>query len=131
MKQIYWTLDAESEVLTLEHVATALNRIYRFGGRGPTVLEHSLQVCDLLPEDASPQMRLAALVHDIEEVIVGDINGRLRKLLGPEAHAEIAEIRAKLMTTLGIPPLPESAWMWVHEADGRAYAGEVAALRYY
>lgn len=66
------------EQIYLRDIAYALSRIPRFNGHtlGNTiwsVAEHSRLVAQLLPTDASPTVRLAALLHDAHEAYLGDI----------------------------------------------------------
>jgi hypothetical protein len=65
-------------------VAVALASIHRFnGGFGPSsVASHSLRVSGNLP----PPLQLAGLVHDIGEVVTGDVPKPL-KALAPELRA--------------------------------------------
>lgn len=78
---------AEAIVSDPERVAACLGRINRFGGQVPncTVLRHSLHVFERI--DADPDSldaaRLWALLHDVHEVLTGDVvrpyvNARLR-----------------------------------------------------
>ena len=78
---------AEAIVSDPERVAACLGRIHRFGGQVPncTVLRHSLEVYHRI--DADPDSldaaRLWALLHDVHEVLTGDVvrpyvNARLR-----------------------------------------------------
>ncbi len=58
--------------IDLESLAVSLSRQVRFNGhtsRPISVLEHSFAVAQLVP----PQHRLAALLHDAQEALIGDI----------------------------------------------------------
>ena len=56
-------------------VAEAMQRIGRFGGQIPgcNVLGHSLHVQLLLNRAEPPETRLWALLHDVHEVLTGDV----------------------------------------------------------
>ena len=56
-------------------VAEAMKRIGRFGGQisGCNVLGHSLHVELLLNRAEPPETRLWALIHDVHEVLTGDV----------------------------------------------------------
>ena len=56
-------------------VAEAMQRIGRFGGQIPgcNVLGHSLHVDALLNRAEPPETRLWALIHDVHEVLTGDV----------------------------------------------------------
>lgn len=78
---------AEAIISDPERVAACLGRINRFGGQVPncTVLNHSLSVYHRInaDPDSSDAARLWALLHDVHEVLTGDVvrpyvNARLR-----------------------------------------------------
>ena len=57
-----------------KRIAEAMSRLHRFGGQVPgcTVLDHSLRVYyDTLGQ--SPRTRLWALLHDVHEVLTGEV----------------------------------------------------------
>lgn len=67
-------LDPLPTAIKLTEIALALSRLPRFGGhttRTWSVADHSLLVLDLLGEDAPPDVRLAALLHDAHEPYTG------------------------------------------------------------
>lgn len=71
-------LDPTPDQIRLGDIAHALSRLARFNGHTVgeypwSVAQHSLLVESLLPEDASPQERLVALLHDAHEAYLGDI----------------------------------------------------------
>ena len=57
------------------HVAECMQRIGRFGGQIPgcNALVHSLHVEALLNRAEPPETRLWALIHDVHEVLTGDV----------------------------------------------------------
>jgi len=68
---------ADAIVTDPERVAACLGRINRFGGQVPhcTVLRHSLHVFERIDADfdSSDAARLWALLHDVHEVLTGDV----------------------------------------------------------
>lgn len=60
---------------TLSEVAELLSGVQRWNGQTTipwSVLQHSLLTAALLPDDASPTLRVVALLHDAAEAYVGD-----------------------------------------------------------
>ena len=115
-----------------QRVAECLHRIHRFGGQVPhcTVLRHSLHVFERVDADptASDRARLWALLHDVHEVLTGDVvrpsvNGRLRM--------QQAEIDAVIVARLPqLVPLPDSiSWRQVAAADRAVGEWEMLEIR--
>ena len=123
---------AEAIVTDPERVAACLGRINRFGGQVPncTVLRHSLHVFERIDADfdSSDAARLWALLHDVHEVLTGDVvrpyvNGRLRM--------QQAEIDAVIVARLPqLVPLPDSiSWRQVAAADRAVGEWEMLEIR--
>jgi len=111
---------AEAIISDPERVAACLGRINRFGGQVPhcTVLRHSLEVYHRIDGDldSSDAARLWALLHDVHDVLTGDVvrpyvNARLRM----DQQAIDAVIVRRLPLCL---PHPEGmSWRQVAAAD--------------
>lgn len=76
-------LNPDPEQVSLGDIAHSLARLARFNGHtiGPlpvNVADHSRLVEQLLPVNAPPLLRLAALLHDAHEAYVGDVVRPLR-----------------------------------------------------
>ncbi|MFN9294712.1 MAG: hypothetical protein ACK6EB_42095 [Planctomyces sp.] len=123
---------ADAIVSDPERVAACLGRIHRFGGQVPncTVLRHSLHVFERIDADfdSSDAARLWALLHDVHEVLTGDVvrpyvNGRLRM--------QQAEIDAVIVARLPqLVPLPDSiSWRQVAAADRAVGEWEMLEIR--
>lgn len=95
--------------------------------RNQSVAEHSFQVamiasriCDLMGEHHSFKDNVVALalVHDLPEVITGDLASPLKGLLGDEARHRLEEFEASI-TVLGhkVPQRPSKASYVVKAAD--------------
>ncbi len=110
----------EAIVSDPERVAACLGRIHRFGGQVPncTVLRHSLEVYHRI--DADPDSldaaRLWALLHDVHEVLTGDV---VRPYVTARLRMQQAEIDAVIVRRLPLlVPQPESmSWESVVAAD--------------
>lgn len=122
---------ADAIVSDPERVAACLGRINRFGGQVPncSVLRHSLHVFERIDADpdSSDAARLWALLHDVHEVLTGDVvrpyvNGRLRM--------QQAEIDAVIVARLPqLVPLPDSiSWRQVAAADRAVGEWEVLEI---
>jgi len=76
--------------IRLGDIAHALARIPRFNGHTVepwSVADHSRLVARLLPDDAPPTLRLAALLHDAHEAYLGDITSPVAEALRGRADA--------------------------------------------
>lgn len=74
--------------IDIHSVAISLSRIPRFLGhtiRPVSVLEHSIAVARIVP----PRLRLAALLHDAHEALIGDITRPMRRVLAKECGAGV------------------------------------------
>ena len=79
-----------AEHIRLGDIAHALARIPRFNGHTVepwSVADHSRLVARLLPEDAPPTLRLAALLHDGHKAYLGDITSPVAEALRRGADA--------------------------------------------
>lgn len=101
--------DPQPASIRLTDIALALSRAPRFGGhttRTWSVADHSLLVLQLLREElgeaATPDLQLAAVLHDAREAYTGDLVTPLQWELGrrspssPSASALLQEIQADL-----------------------------------
>ena len=111
---------AEAIICDPERVAASLGRIHRFGGQVPncTVLRHSLHVFERIDSDpdSSDAARLWALLHDVHEVLTGDV---VRPYVTGRLRMQQAEIDAVIVARLPqLVPLPDSiSWRQVAAAD--------------
>ena len=111
---------AEAIITDPERVAACLGRINRFGGQVPhcTVLRHSLEVYHRIDADpdSSDAARLWALLHDVHEVLTGDV---VRPYVTARLRMDQAAIDAVIVRRLPLlVPQPESiSWQQVVAAD--------------
>ena len=119
--------------LTIEAVARGLSTIGRWNGRTVldrvgqrfSVLQHSL-LCGALLEGV-PVHQLYALLHDIEEVVVGDTPAHFKS----EEQSELGrEVRRQMFQALKVPVVtPDSViWKAVKHADHMARSAEAYVL---
>ena len=101
---------AEAIITDPERVAACLGRINRFGGQVPhcTVLRHSLEVYHRIDADpdSSDAARLWALLHDVHEVLTGDV---VRPYVTARLRMDQAAIDAVIVRRLPLlVPQPDS-----------------------
>lgn len=115
-------LDPESSDFTIEDIAAGLSKTCRYAGQCNafySVAEHSLLVCDVLPQHA-----FAALMHDAAEAFIGDVTRPLKQLL-PEFKRIEARVEDAIFERFGVPaPMPKE----VKHADLRVLAAEQMQL---
>lgn len=94
--------DPDPAALTAEVIAHSLSMQCRFTGHCRefySVAQHSVLVADAIGTGCPPPLRLAALLHDAGEVLVGDVASPLKHQLGRplqdiEAQAQMAVAEA-------------------------------------
>jgi hypothetical protein len=101
--------DPKKSVFELTDLVTACSRICRFNGHtncDTSVLNHSLIVEKILAEqEMNPGIRLAGLVHDLHEGLVGDLPSPLKPFLSEwkEIEGEAMELtHCHIERTFGI-----------------------------
>ncbi len=95
-------------------IAEAMGRLHRFGGQVPdcTVLAHSLRVYyDTLGQ--SPRVRLWALLHDVHEVLTGEV---VRTHKGIELRTFQTRVDWLLLAAF-VPDITEAERRAVRDAD--------------
>lgn len=91
--------DFNADSLSIHMVANGLSCIRRFSGTDyeGTVLQHSIRIANKMP---TKELRLAALMHDATEAIIGDVIAPLKAAV-PEISKLEDSIAATLMTRFG------------------------------
>jgi 5'-deoxynucleotidase YfbR-like HD superfamily hydrolase len=130
-------LDPSPLDIEIEDIAHGLARVARWNGqtRGDhtfSVAEHSLLVEEIavdldsgLPQD----FRLAALLHDAPEYVIGDLISPFKAALALDYRAFEAKLLAAIHVRFGLPPeLPENAAKLIKRADKIAAYYEATGL---
>jgi len=113
-------ISPNSGLSNLDSVAVALGKICRFSGNSKrfySVLQHSLVVCDLVPDE----YKIYALLHDCTEAAIGDVTS-------PYKPSQLRYLEEKMfkqtLLNLGISLPSEEAQKIVKLADEEALTGE-------
>lgn len=107
---------------TIEDIAHGLAHICRYSGQCRdfySVAEHSLLVCDLVPEQG-----LSALLHDAAEAFLGDVTRPLKQML-PDYRRIEHEVQSAIQHRFGLPAMLEPS---IKRADLRVLAAEQAQI---
>ncbi|MFP4273922.1 MAG: HD domain-containing protein [Paracoccaceae bacterium] len=119
-------LDPTPVDVEIEDIAHGLAFVARWNGqtRGDyaySVAEHSLLVealfCRIAP-GAPPKWRLAALLHDAPEYVIGDMISPVKAAVGPGYEALDARLKAAVHLRFGLPAvLPQQVKRQIKRAD--------------
>ena len=107
-------LDPSPLDIEISDIAHGLARVARWNGQTNgdhafSVAQHSLVVDDIVTrmnEGCSPDLRLAALLHDAPEYVIGDMISPFKKVLGGNYKAVEARLEAAVHLRFGLPPHP-------------------------
>ena len=118
-------LDPSPLDVEIEDIAHGLSRVARWNGQTSgdwpyTVAEHSLLVEALLPDfgPCTPAERLAALLHDAPEYVIGDMISPFKAALGLDYRAFEDRLAAAVNLRFGLPPaLPAALKTRIKKAD--------------
>lgn len=110
-------LDPSPFDIEIGDIAHGLARVARWNGQtvgdhAYSVAEHCVLVESLvrrLAPDSSPSDRLAALLHDAPEYVLGDMISPVKAALGPEYSALEKRLEAAVYIRFGLPPRPSAA----------------------
>ncbi|MCB1501476.1 MAG: HD family hydrolase [Bauldia sp.] len=119
-------LDPSPLDVEIEDIARGLARVARWNGQteGPhafSVAQHTLLV-DAIAGMTAPQLdargRLAVMLHDAPEYVIGDLISPFKALLGGEYRAIEARLLAAIHRRFGVPtPLPARTTAMIKAAD--------------
>lgn len=119
-------LDPSPLDVEIEDIAHGLARVARWNGQttGPyafSVAQHSLVVEELagrLKPDLSARMRLAALLHDAPEYVVGDMISPFKAVLGEDYKAVEKRLERAIHLRFSLPAeLPRAIRKLIKRAD--------------
>ena len=130
-------LDPSPLDIEIEDIAHGLARVARWNGQTNgdhtfSVAEHSLLVEAIagdLDEALPQEFRLAALLHDAPEYVIGDLISPFKAALSLDYKAFEARLLAAIHLRFGLPvELPESANKLIKRADKIAAYYEAVGL---
>jgi 5'-deoxynucleotidase YfbR-like HD superfamily hydrolase len=105
-------LDPSPLDIEIEDIAHGLARVARWNGQTVgehafSVAEHSLvveELCAHLRPGLEPRWRLAALLHDAPEYVIGDMISPFKAALGIDYKLFEARLEAAIHIRFGLPP---------------------------
>src|SRR5215471_13042232 len=123
--------------IEIEDIAHGLARVARWNGQTDgehafSVAQHSLLVETIVSElepKLDPRFRLAALIHDAPEYVIGDLISPFKAALSLDYRAFEAKLLAAIHIRFGLPPgLPAEISELIKRADKIAAYYEATAL---
>lgn len=130
-------LDPSPLDIEIEDIAHGLSRVARWNGQTAgrwayTVAQHSLLVEQLLTDiepQAPDRLRLAALLHDAPEYVIGDLITPFKNTIGIDYRTVEQKLAAAIHIRFGLPPVltPGSSTL-IKVADRAAAYWEAIAL---
>ena len=123
--------------IEIEDIAHGLARMARWNGQTDgehafSVAEHSLlveKIASLLDPKLSRKYRLAALIHDAPEYVIGDLISPFKAALSLDYRAFEARLLAAIHLRFGLPPeLPGNVTKLIKRADKIAAYYEATCL---
>lgn len=130
-------LDPSPLDIEIEDIAHGLARVGRWNGqtRGEhsySVAQHSLlveHVAGLINPAAGTRTRLAVLLHDAAEYVIGDMISPFKAVIGPAYRDTEARIIEAVMRRFGLPaPMPRLTATLAKKADRAAAYHEATRL---
>jgi 5'-deoxynucleotidase YfbR-like HD superfamily hydrolase len=123
-------LDPSPLDIEISDIAHGLARVARWNGQTVgehafSVAQHSLVVEDLvtrLEPSLDPRWRLAALLHDAPEYVIGDMISPFKAALGLDYKTFEARLEAAIHIRFGLPPHPSQAVKTLIKKADRASA---------
>jgi 5'-deoxynucleotidase YfbR-like HD superfamily hydrolase len=122
-------LDPSAVDIEIEDIALGLSRVARWNGQTEgswaySVAQHSLLVEHLVGRfrpRAAPGWRLAALLHDAPEYVIGDLITPFKAAVGLDYKDLELRLLAAIHIRFGLPAIPaESASLLIKRADRAA-----------
>ena len=119
-------LDPSPMDIEIEDIAHGLARVARWNGQttgehGFSVAQHSLVVEEIaahIQPGLEPRWRLAALLHDAPEYVIGDMISPFKAALGLNYRAFEDRLEAAIHIRFGLPPkVPAAIKALIKQAD--------------
>ena len=130
-------LDPSPDDVAIEDIAHGLARVARWNGQTVgahafSVAQHALlveEISGVLYPDWPTSWRLAALLHDAAEYVIGDLISPFKAAIGLDYKAFENRLLAAIHTRFDVPyPLPEPAAVGIKRADRVAAYHEATRL---
>ena len=130
-------LDPSPLDVEIEDVAHGLSRVPRWNGQTQgdwafSVAQHSVlveRIAGMAVVDFAPKWRLAALLHDAPEYVIGDLISPFKAVVGGDYKRLEARLLAAIHRRAGLPEtLPQHATRTIKRADGAAAGFEAVQL---
>jgi uncharacterized protein len=130
-------LDPSPFDIEIADIAHGLARVARWNGQTKgahafSVAQHSILVeaiASALHSNRSPQFRMAALLHDAPEYVVGDLISPFKAAMGAGYKLFEERIQRAVHIRFGLPPvLPPGATQFIKKADKTAAYYEATQL---
>ncbi|MFN3354009.1 MAG: HD domain-containing protein [Brevundimonas sp.] len=123
-------LDPSPFDIEIEDIAHGLARVARWNGQTTgdhpfSVAQHSViveEIAQHLKPGLEPKWRLAALVHDASEYVIGDMISPFKAALGFSYKAFEARLEAAIHLRFGLPPTTPAAIKTLIKKADRACA---------
>jgi 5'-deoxynucleotidase YfbR-like HD superfamily hydrolase len=119
-------LDPSPFDIEIQDIAQGLARVARWNGQTKgdhafSVAEHSVVVCDLveaLRPDLETHWRMAALLHDAPEYVIGDMISPFKSAMGVDYKEIEARLESAIHLRFGVPAvLPKPIKTLIKQAD--------------
>lgn len=123
--------------IEIDDIAHGLARVARWNGQtigeyGFSVAQHSVLVTDLLPDElptSRPADKLAALLHDAPEYVIGDMISPFKAAMGGSYKDIEAGLQRAIHLRFGLPAeLPDELGKAIKRADKVAAFSEAVAV---
>ncbi|MCC6598469.1 MAG: HD family hydrolase [Alphaproteobacteria bacterium] len=130
-------IDPAAVDIEIEDIAHGLSRVARWNGQTTgaypfSVAQHSLLVEELtvqMNREMSPAWRLAALLHDAPEYVIGDMISPFKAALGMDYRAFEERLQRAIHIRFGLPPdIPPALKKRIKDADRAAAWLEATTL---
>jgi len=130
-------LDPAPKDIELEDIAHGLARVARWNGQTVgvhafSVAQHALlveEIATAIHPDLTSRWRLAALLHDAPEYVIGDLISPFKSAIGLDYKAFESKLLEAIHRRFGLPPsLPERITLAIKAADRIAAYYEATQL---
>jgi uncharacterized protein len=130
-------LDPSPFDIEIEDIAHGLSRVARWNGQTNgshafSVAQHSiavLDICEALKPGLDPRWRMAALLHDAPEYVIGDLISPFKAAVGLDYKAFERRLQGAIHIRFGVPAEPpQTVAALIKRADRMSAFYEAVAL---